>query len=265
MQAYGIALAGGAEPLEIGAGRIQPGTVSASISGYLSSLEFVSLGSEATKRTYRRGLEKIRREHGNKPMRLLEAPHIKAIMAQKIATPAAANNFLRYLKLIIPYALEKKWIREDPTARIKKISYDTEGWHTWTEDEIDQYEKFWPRGTMQRTAFDLLLFTGQRSADVRQMKPAAITPYGVNVVAQFVDGVDVKQQKTKGHLTVPITDEIKKSLSTIQPDAKFLVETSFGKPFTEKGFSNTKGELSWANPRGFAKFSQKNISDYRTL
>lgn len=154
-----------------------------------------------------------------------------------------------------------------PNCSHQEISYDTEGWHTWTEDEIDQYEKFWPRGTMQRTAFDLLLYTGQRSADVRQMKPVAITPYGVNVVAEFVDGVDVKQQKTKSFLTVPITDEIKKSLSTIQPDANFLVETSFGNPFTEKGFSNyiskaaTKAGLPHCSAHGLRKSASTRLAD----
>lgn len=218
--------------------RTKAGTIAAAVEGYFTSLEYVSLPSEVTKATYRRALNAIAREHGHKPIRLLEAHHIKSIMAQKIATPAAANSFLRYIRMVGHYAKERGWITHNPAIGIKKIKYDTDGFHTWSEDEIRQFEKRWPVGTTQRLAFDLLLHTGQRSADVRQMTREAISDYGVTVVAQFAEGADFKQQKTKAQLNVPIAPELKESLAAVARRGGVIVLTSFGKPFTEKGFSN---------------------------
>ena len=42
-------------------------------------------------------------------------------------------------------------------------------WHTWTDEEIAAYEGRWPIGSVERTAFALLLFTGQRMSAVSRM------------------------------------------------------------------------------------------------
>lgn len=233
--------------------RMHAGTIAAAVHGYLNSLEFVSLGSESTKRTYRRALNAIARDFGDKPLRLLEAHHIKNIMAQKIDTPAAANGFLRYMRMICNYAVERGWISRNPALGIKKIKYDTEGFHTWSEQEIAQFEDRWPVGTNERLAFDLLLYTGQRSADVRNMKRAAISPTEVNVVAELAEGANVKQQKTKVRLHIPIVPELAESLAAFPERTEHLILTTWGKPFTEKGFSNFVSEA--ANKAGLPQCS----------
>ncbi len=236
MEAYQAALDGAG--LQRPESRTRPGTIAAAVEGYFASLEYVQLGSNVTKATYRRALNAIAREHGEKPIRLLESHHIKSIMAQKIETPAAANSFLRYIRMICDYAVERRWITTNPAIGIKKIKYDTDGFHTWSESEIARYEAYWPVGSPQRLAFDLLLHTGQRSADVRQMSKSAISDYDVKVVAQFAEGADFKQQKTKAEVNIPITPELHKSLATVEDRQGTIILTAFGKPFTEKGFSN---------------------------
>lgn len=235
MEAYQAALHGA--PIERPS-RAKPGTIAAAVEGYFVSLEFVSLGSDLTKRTYRRALEKIAREYGDRPIRLLAQHHIKDIMAKKIDTPAGANGFLRYIRMICAYALGRGWITINPAVGIRPIEYDTEGFHTWTEAEIEAFEGFWKIGTTQRLAFDLLLHTGQRSADVRQMKRDAISEAAVSVVAQFAGDVDVKQQKTKAKLNIPITPELQASLDAAGARSGVILLTTAGNPFSEKGFSN---------------------------
>lgn len=252
MAAYQAALNG--EPVRASAhSRMQAGTIAAAVHGYLISLEFVSLGSETTKRTYRRALNAIARDFGDKPLRLLEAHHIKTIMASKIDTPAAANGFLRYMRMICQYAVERGWISRNPAIGIKKIKYDTEGFHTWSEEEIAQFEARWSVGTNERLAFDLLLYTGQRSADVRNMKRTAISSTEVNVVAERGEGADFKQQKTKVRLHIPIVPELARSLAAFPERTEHLILTSWGKPFTEKGFSNFVSEA--ANKAGLPQCS----------
>ena len=59
--------------------------------------------------------------------------------------------------------------RDDPTANIKLASIKGDGFHTWTEDEIAQFEAHHPIGSKPRLALALLLYTGQRRSDVVRM------------------------------------------------------------------------------------------------
>ena len=43
---------------------------------------------------------------------------------------------------------------------------ESDGFHTWTIDEVRQFEAHHPIGTTPRLAFALLLYTGQRRSDV---------------------------------------------------------------------------------------------------
>lgn len=74
---------------------------------------------------------------------------------------------LKKLRILVRFAIDKGWRHDDPCARVKKFP---EGeFHTWTDDEIAAFERRWPLGTLARTAFALLLYTGQRRSDVVRM------------------------------------------------------------------------------------------------
>lgn len=225
MAAYQAALDG--EKRQIGKGRLVAGTVSAAVLGYCSSSDFKVL-APATKNTYRRGLEAFARDHGDKPVRSLQAQHIRAIMSAKADKPNAANNFLKHMRLLMRFAVENGLRRDDPTVGIRKVTIKSDGFHTWSEDEIAMFEARWPVGTTQRLAFDLLLHSGQRSADVRQLTKA-------NLDDQLLL---VRQQKTREYLQIPIGPQLRASLDTIPEGQVMLLLTSFGRPFTEKGFGN---------------------------
>jgi integrase len=53
------------------------------------------------------------------------------------------------------------------TLRLVCLSRDQrqKGDHVWTDDECAAIEARWPRGTRERLAFDLLLYTGSRRGD----------------------------------------------------------------------------------------------------
>ena len=62
--------------------------------------------------------------------------HIDAILAQKVETPAAANHWLRLIKALMAFAVEDGWRQDNPTTGTKRIKSRTDGFHTWTEEEI---------------------------------------------------------------------------------------------------------------------------------
>src|SRR6185312_14081659 len=75
--------------------------------------------------------------------------------------------------------------------------------HTWTEEQIEQFERAWPIGTKERTAFALHLWTAQRSQDVRRMSWAAVSN----------DVIRVIQGKTGEKLAIPVHPDLHAALA----------------------------------------------------
>ena len=183
MAAYEAALAGprGA----IGAGRIKPGSVSAVVAEFFDSQQFFGSKSPGTQRMRRGILERFRLPpNGDRPFALLPPEWIEALLDAK--PPHAARSWLATLRSLCQFAIKRGLLRTDPTRDIKLRSIKSDGFHTWTDDEIAQFEAHHAIGTKPRLAFALLLYTAQRRSDV------------VRIGRQHIkDGVlTVKQQKT---------------------------------------------------------------------
>jgi hypothetical protein len=129
------------------------------------SAEWAGLAS-STQVTYRGILERFRAEYGDKPVPLLQREHVRSILAKKAATPQAANNLRKLIRLLMRFAVAEGWRRDDPTVDVKAIKVRSDGFHTWTENDIAAFKKRWPVGTKQRVAMELALHTGQRRSDL---------------------------------------------------------------------------------------------------
>jgi integrase len=225
MAAYQRALAG-AEKQSIGAKRVKPGTVDALVAVYLSSAKFLAR-PPSTQATYRNIVERFRREHGDKPVADLEAKHLEHMLAKKAKTPAAANHWLRLIKALMALAVREGLRADNPAADIDRIDVQSDGFHTWTEAEIAQYEAHHPIGSRERLAFALLLYTAQRRSDVVRMERKHIRG----------DLVDVRQQKTKKFIAIPMHPELARILSaTPTAITPTLLMTAYRQPFKAPGF-----------------------------
>src|SRR5262245_3996489 len=123
---------------EIGAAkRSKPGSVSAAIAGYYTSQAFRGLsgGTPAMRRAI---LERFRNEHGEKPIALLPRKFVIAMLDR--LEPFAARSWLKAIRALMQYCVEQELIRKDPTLGIKLRTIKTDGYHTWIEDEIAQFE-----------------------------------------------------------------------------------------------------------------------------
>src|SRR5215472_3095060 len=190
MEAYQQALA--AAPVAIGASkRSKPGSVSAAIAEYYGSQAFRSLtgGTPASRRAV---LEKFRDRHGDKPLASMPKQFVVALI--DTMTPHEAKNWLVAFKHVVRWALERKLMRNDPTLSVQVRRPKSDGFATWTEDEIAQFEARWPIGSKPRLALALGLYTAQRRGDV------------VRIGRQHIrDGVlAVLQQKTGVTLAIPV-------------------------------------------------------------
>ncbi|WP_234050744.1 MULTISPECIES: tyrosine-type recombinase/integrase [unclassified Xanthobacter] len=228
MQEYQACLAREAAPVvQPGLNRSKPGTFNALIATYYGSPEFQGL-AKSTQATYRGIIERFRAKHGDKRVVAIERKHIKAIIGAMHETPAAANNLLDRLKSLFGLALDIGMRQDDPTLRMRGYSAKTEGFHTWTEDEIAAFERRHAIGTKPRLALALMLYTGQRRSDA------------VTMGRQHVTGnkIKVRQQKTAARLEIPMHPTLLAVMAgTPRENMTFLV-TAFGKPFTPAGFGN---------------------------
>ena len=204
-----------------------PGSISALVAAYYRSADFKTL-RDSTKTTYRGILERFRAEHGSKPVKLMEQRHVRRIIADKADTPAAANNLLRILGMLMRFAIEEGLRKDDPTAGVRKVRHKSEGFATWNEEQIAQFEKAFAVGTRERLALALLLYTGARRSDV------------VTLGRQHVQAgrITFTQQKTTNRVSIPLHPELAKVLAEVPKDQLTFLVTAYGKPFTPTGFYN---------------------------
>lgn len=222
------------KPKAIGADRTKPGSIHALAVAYYAATNFTQL-KPGTKRTYRGVLDRYREEYGDLPADRLEAHHIRRQM-DKVAkemleqgnTVTPANTMLKVLRSVMRFAVDRGFVRTDPTFGVRMLKHQSEGFHTWTEGEIAQFEERWPVASKQRLGFDLLLYTAQRSGDVRQMT--------VHQIA--ADRVIVRQDKTGQPVDIPQHPQLQASLAAHKLEHLVVLTTKNGKPYSEKGFGN---------------------------
>jgi hypothetical protein len=121
-------------------GRAASGTVAALVKLYYASPEWLTLALQS-QRTYRNILESFVAEHGDKSVRALEREHVKAMVNAKAATPAAANKFRKLLSVLMRVAIDTGWRDDNPVTTVKGIRTKSDGFRTWTDEEIAAFER----------------------------------------------------------------------------------------------------------------------------
>ena len=83
-------------------------------------------------------------------------------------TPSSAHNWLKAIRGLMQHAIAVGLCKTDPTRGVKlpKLGGSI---HTWSEDEIAQYQAHHPIGTKARLALELALGTAQRRNDLLRM------------------------------------------------------------------------------------------------
>lgn len=225
MEAYATAL-DGAPKVEIGASRTKPGTVNAAIAAFYKSHTFTK-NKPITRATDRNILERLRAAHGDKRIATMERRHVLTMLAEKADRPAAQRNLLRVFRVLLGFAVEEGLRPDNPALGIKLKSAPTTGYHSWSEDELRQYEARHLIGTKARLALALLLYTAQRRADVVRLGPQDVRDGRLHFVQS--------KTGTEMHILVaaPLADVI---AATPMVGVKTFLVTDYGRPFTAAGF-----------------------------
>ena len=219
MEAYETALAG--QPLQIGSARTKPGTIRALAVSYFNSPDFRSL-RPSSQAIYRGIIDRFCTQYGDNRIANLKREHVVKLMAARAQRPVAANNLRKVLRAMMRHAVEIGLRADDPTRDVRTIRVKSDGFHSWNDDEIAQFEKRHPTGTPARLALALLLYTGQRRSDVVRMGPQHIR-----------NGVlGVRQQKTGFELAIPVHSTLAAVIAETPTYHLTFLTNQFGRPFT---------------------------------
>ncbi|TAY89021.1 tyrosine-type recombinase/integrase [Rhizobium leguminosarum] len=189
----------------------------------------------------RRILEEICVKHGDKPFELLERKHVTAIRDTRIDSPGAANNIVKAISALFAWAIEVGEAKTNPCNGIKRLK-SGDGFHTWTLEEIEQYEAKHAPGTTARRALAVFMFTGLRLSDAAILGRQHLNDGWIRIRPG-------KTRKSSGvEVNVPILPDLAEELDRVPVGQLTFLVTEYGKPFSDKGLGNKMRQ--WCDEAG---------------
>jgi integrase/recombinase XerD len=186
----------------------------------------------STRNWHRRALDEIAQEHGAKPIAMMAPRHVRRIRDGRIATPAAANQLIKALRALFSWANEAEETTVNPMLGVKKLKYVSAGHHTWTAEEIAQFNERHPIGTLARLALDLLRYTTGRREDAPRLG------------RQHIRGDRIRFRQAKNEhrnpidIDIPLHPDLAASIAATKVGNMTFLITEYDKPFTANGFGN---------------------------
>jgi len=178
-------------------------------------------------------------------------------MDRRSDQPESANGLLKILRVLMKHAVDTGLRQDNPARDVLSIRVKSDGFHSWTEDEIAQFEATHPIGSRARLAFALLLYTGQRRSDVVKMGRQHIR-----------DGMlHVKQAKTGAEFWMPVLPQLQQIIDASPVNQSTFILTELGKPFHSNSFSNwfrlecNKAGLPHCSSHGLRKACARRLAD----
>lgn len=158
-----------------------PKSVGALILEYQASPEWRNLKPNS-QRVYGYVIAWLLEKHGAHPVALIKRRHIKKWRDARSETPGMGNLVVSVAKTLLKFAVDTEYRDDNPARDIKLFKL---GEHrAWTEDELTAFEQRWTPGSMQRRAYALARYTGQRCGDVAAMTRAHRKDGTIRVVQQ---------------------------------------------------------------------------------
>lgn len=224
INAYNAAISG--QPVQSKT-KLQPHTMAWLIGRYKESALW-ALSSPGTKKQRDHFYQGLLKTAGDVPYSAIQKIHIINAIDKRKETPGAANNYLRAVRALFKWAVDADYIKEDPTAGVKKLQYQSKGFPAWTMDEVDQFRDCWPAGTRERLAMELLFWTGLRRSDVVRLGRQHIKDGVAMLVAE----------KTKEQLYLTIPNDLQRLIDRSPTGDLAIISTESGNPRNKDAFGN---------------------------
>ena len=174
---------------------------------------------------------------GNLPYASFRKKDVEASQDKRRATAATADKLVKQLRALFVWAIKNGHATFNPAAGVEKI-HESTGWHTWSQAEVETYQKQHAIGTKARLALEIFLNVGARISDVAKIG----RQHEVEGRLRFVAWKGRGKKKTRRTIDVPISTDLARALaSTPTGDLTYLV-TDLGQSFSIKGLGNKMRE-----------------------
>jgi len=206
---------------------------------YMQSIEFRQL-AQSTQASRRNMLTAIRNGPPGRPgaehklISTITKADINEGRDRRADTPHAAINFIKMLGYVFEWAVDNDLMTHNPARGVKRPKTRTEGFATWTDEDVGKFYSTHHEGSQARLAMDLLLFTGLRRGDVFQLG------------RKHIKGDVIEYQATKNDQIVyaPIDEEFRRELESLPDRETFIVTPIRSEPFkSAASFGNWFGEM----------------------
>jgi integrase len=183
---------------------------------------------------------------GDLPFAAMEKRHVIEIRDEIKSTPGAQNNLIKTISAMFGWAMEVGIAEKNPALRIKKL-YSGDGFHTWTVEEVGQFEARHPSGTKANLFMHLALYTGLRLQELSILG------------RQHVQGGQLvirpgKTKKSSGAIIdIPVLNALQVCLDHLPATQMTFMCTESGKPFTTNGLGNKMRD--WCDQAGLTHCS----------
>ena len=209
---------------------------------YLQSGDFKRDAKPVTLSKNRAIIERFRNAYGKLPADQIKFEHLDKIIARARVKQDdgsggdfAAQKLRKELKRLFRYAVKLGWLAANPVDFVDPISPHTDGFHTWTEQEIATYQKYWKIGTRQRLAMELMLWTAKRVGDLAGLGPQHISD----------NWLVTRDDKTGKHSKIPVSSQLRRAIDAIEEKNLCFIVTSYGAGYSKKGLSQAFSQ--WCN------------------
>ena len=190
----------------------KPHSLKALIEDYKKTQKYL-IKKPKTKKGYLLYLDVLETTYGHLPVATIPQPFVIALRDKYQDRPRTANFYVQVLSILMTRAKNLGWIKHNPAQGVELLETG-EGHRPWGENEIALFRKRWPLGTLERTAFELALNTGQRVGDCATMERAHVNG-GVIEVRQSKTSKKGKTRKKRmisGRVWIPISNDLRKAL-----------------------------------------------------
>ncbi len=207
--------------------KITPGSLADVIAQYKQAPEFRGL-RDRTRHEYAIYMDLLSKTWGPHPVTSIERKHIVALRNNYAETPAKANRLVTVLRIVLAYAIEMEYRRDNPAKEVNRLAMGA-GHASWPDEAIERFLE--TASPMMVLALKLGLYTGQREGDVLAMS------------WHDYDGerIQVVQSKTGTKLSIPVHAALRLALDGQERVSPIILTTLTGRPFRGSNFRSNFG------------------------
>lgn len=180
-----------------------------------------------TQRNHRLMLESVCKTGSNRKFAAMEPDDIMSGLVKRESKPRMAATYVSVMRATFAFAKDSGWIKVNPVSDdIKARQETTDGYHTWTVEEVERYQERHPVGTQARLALDIFLYTGLRRSDA------------ITLGKQHIKGgvIRIRAGKNGAEITIPLLAPLARSIEATEAGDMVFLMSARKRPWTSNSF-----------------------------